>query len=60
MKERGTSQDDLVAYVRMSFPDDMIARAVALRWLDGGSGVYPSPGTNPPRALGELMKRDAK
>ena len=29
------------------------------RWLDAGSGAHLSPGTNPPRALGELVKRDA-
>lgn len=59
MKQRGTSHDDLVAYGRTSFPNDVIARAVALRWLDAGSGAHLSPGTNPPRTLGELVKRDA-
>src|SRR5688500_18214505 len=59
MKQRGASRDDLVAYVRTSFPNDVIARAVVLRWLDAGSGAHLSPDTSPFRALGELLKRDA-
>lgn len=59
MKQRGTPHDDLVAYVRTSFPNDVLARAVALRWLDAGSAAHVSPSATPPRALGELVKRDA-
>ena len=58
LKQRGTPHDDMVAYVRTSFPNDVIARAVALRWLDAGSVVRPSLDTNAPRALGGVVKRD--
>jgi hypothetical protein len=59
MKQQGTPHDELVAYVRTSFPNDVIARAVALRWLDAGAGPHASPATQPPRPLGNLLKRDA-
>lgn len=59
MKDDGTSHDHLVAYVKTSFPNDVIARAVALRWLGAGSGARLSPQTSSPRALGELTKGDA-
>jgi hypothetical protein len=59
MKQSGTAHEDLVAYVRTSFPNDVIARAVALRWLRADSGAHLPPDPNPPRALGELVKRDA-
>jgi hypothetical protein len=59
LQQGGTSHDDLVEYVRTSFPNDVIARAVALRWLDPGSVVRPSLDTNAPRALGGVVKRVA-
>ena len=57
LKQRGTPHDDMVAYVRTSFPNDVIARAVALRWLDDGAVVRPSLDTNAPRAVGGFVKR---
>jgi hypothetical protein len=59
MKQGGAAHDELVAYVRSSFPKDMITRAVALRWLDAGSATRPSPTSSPSRSLGTLVKRDA-
>ena len=59
MKQRGTPHDDLVAYVNSTFPNDLIARAVALRWLGTGSAAHRPPDTKPLRPLGELVKRDA-
>jgi hypothetical protein len=60
MKDRGTSHDDLVAYVRTSFPNDVITRGIALRWLGAGTRTHLPSQTNPPPALGELVKRGAE
>jgi hypothetical protein len=40
MRSRGVPQEQLVAYVRTSFPKGILVRAVALRWL----GVGAAPG----------------
>ena len=58
LKQRGTSHDDMVAYVRTSFPNDVIARAVALRWLDGGAARRPSPDASVTQPVGGLVTRD--
>jgi hypothetical protein len=60
MREHGASHDELVAYVRTSFPNEMIVRAVALRWLDAGSHPHARLDTTAAPALGGLVKRDAK
>jgi len=52
LKQRGARHDDMVAYVRASFPDDVIARAVALRWLDGGAAGHPTRAANMTHPVG--------
>lgn len=37
MRRRGLPQDQLVAYVRTSFPKGILVRAIALRWLGVGA-----------------------
>lgn len=58
LKQRGTSHDDMVAYVRTSFPDDVIARALALRWLDGGAAGPPPRDANATGPVGGTVTRD--
>jgi len=59
LKQRGASHDDLAAYVRTSFPNDVIARALALRWLDGGAAPHPPLDANATHPVGGLVTRDA-
>ena len=58
LKQRGARHDDMVAYIRASFPDDVIARAVALRWLDGGAAGRPRIDANVSHPVGGTVTRD--
>lgn len=39
MKQAGAPPQDLIEYVKTSFPHDLLVRAVALRWLGVGAGA---------------------
>jgi hypothetical protein len=66
MKQRGASSEELTAYVRSSFPPDVLVRAVALRWL--GVGVKPKQQVKEPASGGapsldpggRLIRTDAR
>jgi hypothetical protein len=53
MRRRGVPQDQLVAYVRTSFPKGILVRAIALRWLGVGAtaGQAVHGGTDPGSTL---------
>jgi hypothetical protein len=64
MKQRGVPQDQLVAYVKSSFPPDLPARAIALRWLGVGGGAAvgvegSQPSSDPRSVTGTLTRSDA-
>ncbi len=62
MKQVGAPPDELVAYVKTSFPHDLLVRAVALRWLGVGVGVgthlVPTETTMPTGAQPMRRERD--
>jgi hypothetical protein len=53
MRRRGVPQEQLVAYVRTSFPKGILVRAIALRWLGVGAanGKVVQAGTDPGSTL---------
>jgi hypothetical protein len=60
MREGGASQEELVDYVRTSFPPGIAVRAIALKWLGVGANAGAGLGLQrtPPAPMGTVNRRD--